>query len=88
MRLKASRGSEQYQAMKLVDGVLVDAARSWRTEAVKNGGLAVIQVRQAEHSATVIWLNLWLAHDDGLPVRRLGITADCPQIATGATSRI
>jgi hypothetical protein len=84
MRLNASRGSEQY----LVDGVLVDSTRSWRAEAVKNGGLAVIQVRQTEHSATVIRLDLLLAHGDGLPVPRHGITPDFPQVATGAASRI
>jgi hypothetical protein len=35
------------------------APRSWRA-------IPVIQVRQAEHSATVIWLHSLLAHDDGL----------------------
>ncbi len=45
----------------------------------------MIQVRQAEHSATVIRLNFLLAHSNGLPVPRCGITAPCPKIATGAT---
>jgi hypothetical protein len=59
-RLGAVPGDE------LVDGVLLDSARRRRAEAVKNGGLRVIQVRQAEHSATVILLDSAFAHGDGL----------------------
>jgi hypothetical protein len=59
-RLGAVLGDE------LVDGVLVDSARSWRAEAIENCRFTMIQVWQAEHSATVIRLNLLLAHDDGL----------------------
>ena len=64
-RLGAIPGDE------LVNGVLVDSTRSWRAEAVKNGGLAVIQVRQAEHSATVVRLASRFAHGDGLPCRSI-----------------
>jgi hypothetical protein len=34
----------------------------------------MIQIRQAEYSATVIWLASLFAHDDGLPCRRIGTT--------------
>jgi hypothetical protein len=74
-RLGAIPGDE------LVDCVLVHPTRSRRAEAVKNGGLTVIQIRQAQHSATVIRLDSVFAHDDGLPVPRHGITANCPHIA-------
>jgi len=50
-RLGAVPGDE------LVDGVLVDSTRSWRAEAIENCRFAMIQVGQAEHSATVIRLN-------------------------------
>jgi hypothetical protein len=60
-RLGAIPGDE------LIDGVQIDTARSWRTEAVENCRFTMIQVWQAEHSATVIRLNLLLAHSDGLP---------------------
>ncbi len=73
---------------ELVDGVLVDSARSWRAEAVEHRRFAMIQIRQAKHSATVIRLDPLFAHSDGLPVPRHGITANCPQLATGAPSRI
>src|SRR5215469_11464053 len=58
---------------ELVDRVLVHSTRGGRAEAVENGGLAVIQVRQAEHSATVIRLNLLLAHGDGLQCRAMAL---------------
>ena len=64
MRLKASRGSEQYQAMNW--SIAYSYTRREVGEAVKNSGFAVIQVRQAEYSATVIRLNPLLAHSDGL----------------------
>jgi hypothetical protein len=69
-RLGAIPGDE------LVDGVLVHSTRSWRAEAVKNGGLAVIQIWQAEYSATVIRLNLLLAHSDGLLMPQDGTMAE------------
>jgi hypothetical protein len=36
----------------------------------------MIQVWQAEHSPTIVRLDSWFAHDDGLPCRRIGTTAD------------
>jgi hypothetical protein len=32
---------------ELIDGILIDTARSWRAESVENGGFAVIEVGQA-----------------------------------------
>ena len=58
---------------ELVDCVLAHSAGSWRTEAVKNGGLAVIKVWQTEHSATVIRLASRFAHGGGLPCRRIDL---------------
>ncbi len=60
---------------ELINGVLVHAARGGRAEAIEHGRLAVVQIRQAKHSATVIRLDSLFAHDDGLPCRRLGTTA-------------
>jgi hypothetical protein len=60
---------------ELIDGVLLHATRSWRAEAVEHRQFAMIQIRQAKHSATVIRLNSLFAHDDGLPCRRIGTTA-------------
>src|ERR1035441_244370 len=68
-RLGAVPGDE------LVDGVLVDSARSWRAEAIENCRFTMIQVWQAEHSATIVWLDSLFAHGDGLPCRRIGTTA-------------
>jgi hypothetical protein len=62
-RLGAVPGDE------LVDGVLVDSARSWRAEAIENCRFTVIQVWQAEHSATIVRLDSRFAHDDGLQCR-------------------
>jgi hypothetical protein len=56
---------------ELVDGVLVHSTRSWRAEAVENCGFTMIQVRQAEYSATVIRLASRFAHGDGLPCRSI-----------------
>ena len=50
-RLGAVPGDE------LVNGVLVDSARSWRAEAIENCRFAMIQIRQPQHSATVIRLD-------------------------------
>ncbi|MGO9083624.1 MAG: hypothetical protein ACLQBK_00220 [Candidatus Sulfotelmatobacter sp.] len=61
---------------KLVDGVLVDAARGWRAEAVEHDQFAMIEIRQPQHSATVIRLSFLFAHGDGLPCRTIGTTAD------------
>src|SRR6266478_2498686 len=36
----------------------------------------MIQIRQPQHSATVIRLNSVFAHGDGLPCRRIGTTAN------------
>jgi hypothetical protein len=44
--------------------------------AVEHGQRAVIQIRQPQHSATVIRLDSLFAHGDGLPCRRIGTTAD------------
>ena len=60
---------------ELIDGVLVDAARGWRAQAVEHGQFAMIEIRQPQHSATVIRLSLLFAHGDGLPCRTIGITA-------------
>jgi hypothetical protein len=35
----------------------------------------MIEIGQTKHSATVIRLNFVFAHDDGLPCRRIGTTA-------------
>ena len=61
---------------ELVDGVLVDSARGWRAEAVENCRFAMIQIRQPQHSATVIRLDSVCAHGDGLPCRTIGTTVD------------
>ena len=63
------RGSEQYQAMNCFDGILVDSAPSWRAEAIENCRFTMIQVWQAEHSATIVRLDSRFAHDDGLQCR-------------------
>src|SRR5437016_1160434 len=62
-RLGAVPGDE------LVDGVLVDSARSLRAEAIENCRFTMIQVWQAEHSATIVRLDSRFAHDDGLQCR-------------------
>jgi len=64
------RGSEQYQAMNCFDGILVDSAPSWRAEAIENCRFTMIQVWQAEHSATIVRLDSRFAHDDGLQCRQ------------------
>ena len=51
---------------ELIDRILVHAARGWRTEAVKHGPLAMIQIRQAKQPATVIRLDSLFAHSHGL----------------------
>ena len=56
---------------ELVDGVLVNSARSWRAEAVEHRQFAMIQVWKPKHSATVIRLDSVFAHGDGLPCRRI-----------------
>ena len=61
---------------ELIDGILVHSARAWRTEAVENGPLTMIQIRQSKGPATVVRLNFWLAHGDGLLMPRQGITVD------------
>src|ERR1039458_6966030 len=61
---------------KLIDSVLVNAAQGWRPEAVEHGQLAMVQIRQPKHPATVIRLDSLLAHGDGLPCRRISTTAD------------
>jgi hypothetical protein len=61
---------------ELIDGVLVNAARGRRAQAVEHCQFAMIQIRQPKHSATVIWLDSRFAHSDGLPCRRNGTTAD------------
>src|SRR6266581_2919138 len=68
-RLGAAPGDE------LVDGVLVDSARSWRAETVEYCQLAVIQVWQPKHSAMIAWFCFAFAHANGLPRRRNGTTA-------------
>ena len=54
---------------ELVDGVLVDSARSWRAEAIENCRFTMIQVWQTEHSATIVRLDSRFAHDNGLQCR-------------------
>ena len=61
---------------ELMDGVFIDAARGWRAETVEHGQFAMIQIRQAEHSATVIRLDSLFAHGDGLQCRSIGTTAN------------
>ena len=56
---------------KLVDGILVDPARCWRSEAIENCRFAMIEVRQAEYPATIDRLTSRFAHDDGLPCRSI-----------------
>jgi hypothetical protein len=60
---------------ELMDGVFIDAARGWGTEAIEHRQFAMIQIRQPKHSATVIRLDSLFAHSDGLPCRRMGTTA-------------
>src|SRR5450755_2236459 len=36
----------------------------------------LVQVWQPEHSATIIWFDSLFAHDNGLPCRSIGSTAD------------
>ncbi len=58
---------------ELIDGVLVNAARGGRAEAVEHGQFAMIHIGQPKHSATVIRLNSLFAHSDGLPCRRIAL---------------
>ncbi len=44
---------------------------SWRAEAVKDCQVAMIQIRQSKHSATVIRLDSLFARSDGLPCRSI-----------------
>src|SRR5271169_1841241 len=57
MRLNARRGSEQYHANELVDGVLVNTPRGWRAEPVEHRQFAMIQIWKPKHPATVIRLD-------------------------------
>ena len=59
----------------LLPQLSADQARGWRAEAIEHGQLAVIQIRQAKHPATVIRPDSQFAHGDGLPCRRIGTTA-------------
>jgi hypothetical protein len=61
---------------ELIDGVLVNAARGWKAEAIEDCQFAMIQIRQTKHSATVIRFNSLFAHSHDLPCRRIGTTAD------------
>lgn len=73
---------------ELVDGVLVDSARSWRAEAIENCRFTMIQVWQAEHSATIVRFDSRFAHDDGLQCRRISTTADrLGKASTNASNR-
>ena len=54
---------------ELIDGVLVNAARGWRTQAVEYRQSAMIQIRQPKHAATVVRLDSLFAHGDGLQCR-------------------
>ncbi len=47
---------------ELIDGVLLHAARGWRSEAVEHRPLTMIQIRQSKQPATIIRLNFALAH--------------------------
>jgi len=73
---------------ELIDGVLVDSARSWRAEAVEHRRFAMIQIRQPKHSATVIRLDSMFAHGDGLPCRRISTTANRLDDASGGKRAI
>ena len=75
MRLEGQAGLGAVPGDELVDGVLVHTARGWRAEAIEHGQLAVIQIRQAKHPATVIRLDFQFANGEGLPCRRIGTTA-------------
>jgi hypothetical protein len=70
---------------ELIDGVLVNPARSWRAEAIEHCQFAMIQIRQAKHSATVIRLDSLFAHNDGLPMPQLWDDGDrlCDAINRG-----
>ena len=76
---------------ELVDGVFVDAARSWRAEAIENCRFTMIQVWQAEHSATIVRLDSRFAHDDGLQCRSSRNTVSLARVQariTGGRNRI
>src|SRR5215472_13402482 len=86
---------------ELVNRVLVYWTRSWRTEAVKHGQFAMIQIWQAAHSAAVIRLDSLFVHSDGLLRRRIFDCGGSPTqhniwspisvwvlLATGAISRL
>ncbi len=60
---------------ELINGVLIHAARGWRTEAIEHCQFAMIKIGQTKYSATVIRLTFVFAHGDGLPCRRTGTTA-------------
>ena len=73
--IESQSGFRAIPGNELVDGVLVHAARGWRAEAVEDCQFAVIQIGETKHSATVIRSDSRFAHDDGLPCRRNGTTA-------------
>ena len=71
---------------ELIDGVLVPTARGWRAEAIEHGQLAVIQIRQAKHPATVCAVVLILRH--GRPIPRDGLLLRFPTVVGIAKSRV
>jgi len=68
---------------ELVDGVLVNAARGRRAEAIEHRQFAMIQIRQPKHSATKIRLDSAFAHHDGLPCRTIWDDGGRLDVATG-----
>jgi hypothetical protein len=48
----------------------------------------MIEIRQPEHSATVIRLDSLFAHGDGLPCRRISTTADRLGYASTGTKAV
>jgi len=73
--IKGQAGLGTVPGNELIDGVVVHAARGWRSETVEHRTFAVIQIGQSQHSATVIWLDSPFAHGDGPPAAVIGTTA-------------
>jgi hypothetical protein len=69
--VESEAGLRAIPSDELINGVLVNTARSWRAETVEHCQFAMIQIRQAKHSATVIRLDSLFAHSDRLPMSQL-----------------
>jgi len=57
--IESQAGLRAVPCDELLDGVLVDAARTRRRETVEHRCLGVIQIRQPKHSATIVALVLF-----------------------------